>query len=94
MLKHEGVTFACDAALDDETVDAYEQFCADTEYLFGMDDEMRARYPDCFVAVYHGEVVASGPTLEEVMHDVDHREVPRSAVAIDYITKEPRSLIL
>lgn len=89
-----GATFTRDIALDKEAVTAHKQFCADTEYLFGKEEEMRTKYPDCFVAVHHGEVVAAQPTLDELTREVSRRGVLLSAVAITYVSKEPRHLML
>lgn len=70
------------------------QFSRDSRYLASIRSELREQHPDCWVAVYGGEVVAAGPVLSEVLSKVVDQGIPRGNVALEYISKEPMMLIV
>lgn len=51
-------------------------------------------YPDQWVAVTDGAVMASGDTLEQVLARIDDRNIPRADVIVRFIERTQRTLIL
>ena len=70
------------------------QFSRDSRYLASIRSDLREQHPDCWVAVYHEEVVAAGPVLSDVFSKLAGRGIPKRNVALEYITGEPLMLIL
>ncbi len=70
------------------------QFCADVDFLESDWDQMVEDYPDCFIAVYHGDVVATGSILADVLAELDQLNVPRRLAAIEYAASNPKRMIL
>ncbi len=65
-----------------------EQSKRDYCYLSSIREQLRENYPDCWVAVYKGEIVGAGPDLRKVRDDAAARGIPRRLPAVEYITKE------
>jgi hypothetical protein len=51
-------------------------------------------YPDQWVAVANRKVMAHGDTLEQVLAEVDARDIPRDDVIVRFIERTQRTLIL
>ena len=51
-------------------------------------------YPEQWVAVYNGKVVAHDSTYEKVLSVIDEKEIPRQLTIMRYITKQISSMIL
>ena len=71
-----------------------DQFAEDTRFLEAIRPELQNKFPDCWVAVYRKEVVGTGATLGNVMKQLAQKGVPASRAAIDFLRREPISLIL
>lgn len=56
--------------------------------------ELVAKYNNQWIAVHDGVVVSSGPTHQEVLDEVDEKELRRSQVNIEYLTDDPPRMIL
>lgn len=52
------------------------------------------KYPLLWVALYDGEVRATGSTLQSVLAEVGRQELPREHVLVRFIERNPRTLIL
>ena len=76
------------------TDEAFQQFCDDVAYLNSHWKELRAAYPNCYVVVYQGQVVATGPNLKKVLKALDKQDIPSNVVALRFIADPPRKLIL
>ncbi len=72
----------------------HQQFCEDMDYLHSHWVEIRGNYPDHYVAVYKGAVVAACKTLKKVLKELDKKGVPRNVVALRYIAQKPMRMIL
>ena len=57
-------------------------------------ERLLERFPQKWVAVYRGEVVANGDSLREVLRLVDNAGLPRKSVVVRYIDRNVRTLIL
>ncbi len=51
------------------------------------------RYPEQFVAVHEGTVVATAPSLHQLLHTLDERELDRRLVWVKFVTADPRRLM-
>jgi hypothetical protein len=69
---------------------------AEAERIFWEDHYSKfvPRYPDKFVAVHEGEVIASGAELDSVLREVQATGVDRREVWVRFIAATPRTLIL
>ncbi len=76
------------------TPETHRQFAADMEYLHSHWKELRAAYPNCYVVVYQGQVVATGPNLKKIMKALDKQDIPSNVVALRFIADPPKRLIL
>ena len=72
----------------------HQQFCEDMDYLHARWAEIRTSYPDHYVAVYKGEVVAARKTLKKVLKELGDKGVPSNVVALRYIAQKPKRMIL
>ena len=70
-----------------------EQFERDSRYLSSIVPELRAKHPDCWVAVYHGQIVGFGPNLTELLARLNAQGLKQN-LALEYISKEPVLLIV
>ena len=50
------------------------------------------RYPDQFVAVHEGAVVATAPGLRQLLHALNEKALVRRQVWVKYVTADPRRL--
>lgn len=51
------------------------------------------RYPEQFVAVHDDAVVATAPSLQQLLHALDEKELGRRQVWVKLVTAEPRRLM-
>jgi hypothetical protein len=72
-----------------------KQFEQDLNWINAHYDELKALYPEQFIAVYRGQVVGHAPQVETVMEDMKRRygEVSGS-IAVKYISAREDELIL
>ena len=56
--------------------------------------ELVARYPRHWVALYDGEVICTGESLDELLRQCDERKLERDAVVIRFLDTEKQILIL
>ena len=80
---------------DPKTIDqALTRFRETTRLLSSQAPRMIEEYPDQWVALYDSEVQASGDSMEEVLRQVDRKELPRKHVIVRFIARNPRTMIL
>ena len=81
---------------DDPDIDqlTFQQFCEDSDYLNSIWPQVRKEYPDRFVAVYKGEIVAEHETLDGVLAEMDGKGVPKNHAVLRYVSNKPRRRIL
>jgi len=70
-----------------------EQFGHDRDYLLSMIPQLREQHPDCWVAVYHEQIVGFGPNLKELLAQLNAQGLKHN-LALEYISKEPVLLIV
>lgn len=70
------------------------QFEKDTRYLDGHRTEWLESYPDCWVIVYREELIGHSESLTELLKVADNKGIPREQVAREYLSSQPRAMIL
>jgi hypothetical protein len=79
----------------DISQDSFTRFANDMDWIEAHYDELRALYPDQYVAVVNGNVVAHDPTISGVLAQL--RPVygaATSELAIKFIYKETPAIVL
>jgi hypothetical protein len=71
-----------------------DQFSADMAYFDAHRDELLARFPERWVAVYRNRVVGTAKQLPQLMAQLDRKRMPRGSVFVDYVTAKDDLLIL
>ena len=72
----------------------FYQFCKDSDYLNSIWAQVRKDYPDHYVAVYGGAVVATHANLKRLVATLREQGIPSNHTAIRFVSKKPRRLIL
>lgn len=72
-----------------------KQYESDSSWIHQHFDDLRIRYPNEFVAVYHGEIIAHAQTVRE-LHAAIKKSRPETfgRAAVEYLPKEDLELIL
>ncbi|MDE2838367.1 MAG: DUF5678 domain-containing protein [Chloroflexota bacterium] len=78
-----------------EELDAhFRQFCIDSDYLNSIWPQVKKDYPDQYVAVYKGEIVATHKKLKRLLAIMNEKDVPPNYAAVRFAASKPRKLIL
>lgn len=75
--------------------DSFTRFVNDMDWIEAHYDELRALYPDQYVAVVNGNVVAHDPTISNILAQL--RPVygdATSELAIKFVYKETPTIVL
>ena len=56
--------------------------------------ELTWKYPNKWVSMHNGDVVAIGDSLEAVLADMDALGIPRTGAVVKYLDAERRNLVL
>lgn len=70
------------------------QFRETSRLLSPQAPRMIEQYPDKWVALYDQEVQAVGDSMDEVLAQIDRKELPRHRVIVRFIAQNPRTMIL
>ena len=70
------------------------RFGRDVDYLNSIWAEVRKRYPDQYVAVYEGEIVANHRRLKNVLATLEDKGLPKGHTLVRFASKKPRRMIL
>ena len=68
---------------------AAEQAFWETHY-----GELLERYPDQFVAVSDGVVIATNPDLQQLIQDLEHRGIEPRRIWVRFVTADPHRIML
>ena len=66
----------------------------DAEYYHAHYEELLARYPEMWVAIYEEEVVGAAADLRDLLLSMNERGIPRGRGLVEYLAREPRLLVL
>ena len=70
------------------------RFQEDVRYLHSLQQELLQKYLDQWVAVYERNLVAHGKTLPEVRRQLSKKQIPQSEVAMEFIARERKAMLL
>ena len=70
------------------------RFHRDTQYYEGHYAELLERYPEQWVAIYHERVVGAAPDFDELLDDLQTKEIPVGHVFVEHLTLKEDLLIL
>ena len=73
---------------------AFRQFCADVEYLDSHWDRVAETYPDSYIAVYGGRIVAAHEALKDLLAQMDREGAPRNFTVVRYASSKSELWIL
>jgi len=80
---------------DEAALQELEQFEADMQWICDHYEELKARYPDEFVAVLHGRLIAHNSQIEVLLEGLRSRyEEQMGHIAIKFIYSQPPNIIL
>lgn len=71
-----------------------DELYADVRFILANRELWRTQYPNRFVAVHKGELVAVEPSREALMATITRKGWPISDVLFDYISEQPVALVL
>lgn len=71
----------------------FEQSEADTKLLQTKYKELLAQFPDMWVAVYKGQIVAD-KDLKQLIAKLEGGEIPRGRAAIEFLATKPEVWVL
>jgi hypothetical protein len=77
----------------DDVIAVLDQFERDVAYIGARKDEWLAEFNDCWVVVYGEKLVGRANTLEVALKGARTVGATKN-VAVELITREPRSLLL
>jgi hypothetical protein len=69
-------------------------FQRDAEYLAKHEQDLIAKYPNEWIAIYDSKVVAHSSQLRELKRLLRTKRLPLSTVVIEYLSRTPVTLIL
>jgi hypothetical protein len=58
------------------------------------EEQLRMKYPDKTVAWLHGELIAHADTIDELMCELDRRDIPRGDLIITKLWRDPPRMIV
>jgi hypothetical protein len=70
------------------------RFQRDTDYFLAHRDALLRRYPDQWVGIYQGRVVAAAPELGALLATLREQGVPAGRAYIQLLAQQPELLIL
>ncbi len=71
-----------------------ERFNEDMAYFDAHRQELLARYPERWVAVYDGRVVGTAKHLPRLMAQLERQGIPKGRAFVEYVTGHDDLLIL
>ncbi|MDP9236269.1 MAG: DUF5678 domain-containing protein [Chloroflexota bacterium] len=69
-------------------------FRKDARVLSSKRQHLISRYPNQWVGLHRGKVVAKGDTVDSVVEQLDALGIPRGRAIVRYISKNPRKMFL
>lgn len=69
-------------------------FRKDALLLSSRRKQLVKRFPDQWIGIHDGEIIASGPSVEAVVRQFDAAGVPRGRGIVRYISRKPRKMFL
>lgn len=70
------------------------EYSSHVEYMESQRSKLTKQYPNKWVAMSGGTIVATGDELEELIQAVDSLGISRVGLIVEYLSTEPRNMIL
>ena len=79
---------------DDVLMVEYKPFHKDSRYFIVHAEELKAKYPDCYVAVFKGRVRAASPDHTVVLNELQRKGISPLRTAIQYVSEKRQKLVV
>ena len=79
---------------DDPLMVEYKQFTKDSDYFEEHWEELKKKYPDCYVAVFKGRVRAASPDPRLVVAELRRKGIPSGRAARRYVSEKRRKMVV
>ena len=79
---------------DDVLMAEYKQFTKDGRYFKDHWEELKRKYPDCYVAVFKGRVRAASPDPGVVVAELRRKGIPSGRAARRYVSEKRRKMVV
>ena len=81
-------------ATDQPVVEDLERFAQDRHYLEHHVEELRAQYPDHWIAVYRQQVVGAAKSHQRLIAELERQGIPPGRVYRQYLSTKDELLIV
>lgn len=71
-----------------------ERFQREVDYYETHREELLARYPEQWVAIFNGEVAAADPDVDRLLELLEERHIPKEKAFVERVTDRDDLLIL
>lgn len=78
---------------DDVLMAEYKQFTKDNQYFKDHWEELKRKYPDCYVAVFKGRVRAASPDRAVFLDELRRKGIPPQNTARRYVSEKRRKRV-
>lgn len=78
----------------DKVQTALQRFKHDTAYYEAHHEELLARYPEQWVAIYNQQVVGAAPDYEPLLDELQAKGFAVGEVLVEFLTRHDELLIL
>ncbi|MCK4444165.1 MAG: hypothetical protein KAW09_06455 [Thermoplasmata archaeon] len=78
----------------EEAGELLTEYTEDADWAFSRMDYLRKRYPNKFIAVVRKKVIASSPNWEDVVAELEKRNLKPDFAFIEYIREKPVKYLL
>lgn len=78
----------------DDTQAELDRFGQDVAWFEAHQEEMLAKYPEHWVAVFNQKVVGADPDFDRLLDSLDKRRIPSERAFIERVTAKEELLIL
>jgi hypothetical protein len=75
-------------------VEELQQFERDSQFLALHRHTLLDSFPEQWVAVFNKKVVAHGTNINTVRRDLTRKKIPQNRVALSFLTRQKKTLIL
>jgi len=82
------------ASNGDEMAASFNRYVISDQYIWDNYLRLKKEFPDQYVAVGDGELIAHDTDIEKVMEQIGQSGLDRGVVALRFIASKPRRLVL
>lgn len=78
---------------EDDILRIMDDFEQDNRFLAKNFNELQEHYPDSYIAIYQGQLIAVNSDLNKLIIDINRKEIDPTFTLIEFIPK-PGSIVL